>query len=126
MKKTIATLMTLATLALMTSSAVAQRSFTPKRRCSTYTVLNRTNRTVYFNLYRGRRLRKYQISPSGQRRYRSCFRAPIVSFDSIIGDGYRPVRKRLTRRSVNAFDRQGRRLLLVTGNDSGPTPNIAR
>ena len=102
-------------------SAVAQESFSNKkrRRCYGYTLINRTNRRVDFNI----NTRKSYLDPGGKRSFRYCFgrivRHPLVSFDQIIGNGYKIARVRLTP-GRNAFDRKGRILILGTGGNNPP------
>ncbi|KST62187.1 hypothetical protein [Mastigocoleus testarum] len=109
-------------------SAIAQeiRPTKIRRRCYRYTLINRTNRGVDFNLGR----RKSFLRSKGQFSFRRCFklrrrvRHPLVKYDEIIGQGYRVASVRLTP-GRNAFDRQGRKLVLKTGGTDGPVPQIA-
>ena len=105
-------------------SAIAQEIRPTKirrRRCYSYTLINRTNRGVDFNLGK----RKSFLRSKGQFSFRRCFklrrrvRHPLVKYDEIIGQGYRVASVRL-RPGRNAFDRQGRKLLLTTGGDGNP------
>lgn len=93
------------------------------KRCYSYTLLNRTNRGIDFNIDK----RKAYLPPKGSRRLRRCFRRrvrhPLVKFDRIIGSGYKLTRVRLTP-GRNGFDRQGKRLILTTGTPANaPVPN---
>ncbi|MBV6627504.1 MAG: hypothetical protein KI793_32050 [Rivularia sp. (in: Bacteria)] len=106
-------------------NAVAQASSYRKyKRCYTYTILNRTNRGIDYNVGR----RKAYIPAKGIRRLRRCFRRrkvyhPVVKFDRIIGSGYKLTRVRL-RPGRNGFDRKGRILILTTGTSANrPVPN---
>ncbi|WP_157229248.1 hypothetical protein [Rivularia sp. PCC 7116] len=110
---------------IFADSAVAQKSSLKRhRRCYTYTLLNRTNRGIDYNVGR----RKAYIPAKGIRRLRRCFRRrrvyhPVVKFDRIIGSGYKLTRVRL-RPGRNGFDRKGRILILTTGTvANGPVPN---
>ncbi len=92
-------------------------------RCYSYTIVNRTNRGVDFNLDNN----KAYLAANGSRSLRRCFRRrvnhPLVKFDKIIGSGYKLTRVRLTP-GRNGFDRQGRTLLLTTGTPANsPVPN---
>ncbi|MDY6899833.1 MAG: hypothetical protein SWZ49_17395 [Cyanobacteriota bacterium] len=106
------------------NSAVAQESsLKGGRRCYSYTIVNRTNRGIDFNINR----RKAYLAPRGRRSLRRCFRRrvyhPLVKFDRIIGSGYKLSRVRLTP-GRNGFDRKGRTLILTTGTPAnGPVPN---
>lgn len=105
-------------------SAVAEEVSSKRHgRCYSYTILNRTNRVIDFNIDR----RKAYLAPKGRRSLRRCFRRrvkhPLVKFDRIIGSGYKLTRVRLTP-GRNGFDRQGRTLILTTGTPAnGPVPN---
>ncbi len=104
---------------IFVDSAVAQKpSLSRHGRCYSYTIVNRTNRGVDFNINN----RKAYLAARGTRRLRRCFRRrvkhPLVKFDKIIGSGYKLTRVRLSP-GRNGFDRQGRILLLTTGSN-GP------
>ncbi|MEC4882076.1 MAG: hypothetical protein SAL70_12150 [Scytonema sp. PMC 1070.18] len=108
---------------IFSNSVVAQQSPSLRtRRCYTYTLINRTNRGVDFNIDR----RKSYLRPRGQLRIRRCFQRrplhPLVKYDRIIGSGYRITTTRLAP-GRNAFDSQGRILVLTTGKNR-PTANL--
>lgn len=103
-------------------SAVAQELSSKRhRRCFSYTLLNRTNRGIDYNIGR----RKSFLPAKGKRTFRRCFRRkvhhPLVKYDKIIGDGYKLARVRLAP-GRNGFDRKGKILILNTGSNT-PVPN---
>ncbi|MEO1430734.1 MAG: hypothetical protein AAFV71_17055 [Cyanobacteria bacterium J06633_8] len=108
------------------NSAVAQQSSLKKhRRCYSYTILNRTNRGIDYNIGK----KKAYLPAKGKRNLRRCFRRrvyhPLVKFDRIIGSGYKLTKVRLTP-GRNGFDRKGKILILTTGtvgNSVKPVPN---
>lgn len=108
---------------IFADSAVAQEpSLSRHRNCYSYTLLNRTNRTIDFNVDR----RKSSLAPRSERNLYRCFshsrgNHPLVKFDNIIGSGYRLKTVRLSA-GRNGFDRQGRKLILTTG-DGAPVSN---
>jgi hypothetical protein len=107
---------------IFVDSAVAKEVSSSKHnRCYSYTLLNRTDRGIDFNIDRS----KSYVPAKGTRSFRRCFKRkvshPLIKYDAIIGDGYRLSRVRLTP-GRNSFDRQGRTLILKTGQN-GPVPN---
>ncbi len=103
-------------------SAVAQESFSNRhQKCYTYTLFNQTNRDINFNIGQ----KKSYLHPQGKLSIKRCFKRrayhPFVTYDAMIGDGYKPERVRLSP-GRNGFDRQGRTLILTTG-ENGPVTN---
>ncbi|BAY85586.1 hypothetical protein NIES267_50860 [Calothrix parasitica NIES-267] len=103
-------------------SAVAEELSSKRhRRCFSYTLLNRTNRGIDYNIGRN----KSFLPAKGRRSFRRCFRRrvyhPVVKFDKIIGSGYKLATVRLTP-GRNGFDRKGRIIVLTSGSN-GPVPN---
>lgn len=108
---------------IFVDSAVAQEASSRKHKtCYKYTLVNRTHRRIDFNIGK----RKSYVAAKGKRNFRRCFRRkvshPLIKYDAIIGKGYKLSRVRLTP-GTNGFDRQGKRLILKTGQN-GPVPSV--